>query len=230
MWISIWNSEISTATGIYCGSRKLRPDGWWGWWTPWANTLFYYPFKDDANDSIWNTTLSWWTYTKQTIWYLCAWSSDGTWNNINASTTIQDNLKTMLSWVYVVSSGTGNYTQILLMPNGNTCYSYYTSGRWNNLFLVYNSSKQYNTTSATLSTWAWHLLALTVSDTEVCWYIDGVKYTIGSSWYYSEHTWIMLWRSGTQVIHSNVIWENRTWTATEISNYYNQTKADYWIS
>lgn len=86
MWISIWNSEISTATGIYCGSRKLRPDGWWGWWTPWANTVAYYPLNSTSQ---WNdmkgmgtaynlatshTAPTYWTYQ----WVDCAyfnWSS-----------------------------------------------------------------------------------------------------------------------------------------------------------
>lgn len=86
MWISIWNSEISTATGIYCGSRKLRP---WdssrlpsGYqeveyiesnWTQYINTWITLAWKLLTTKAKFNVTQSWTWEAK------CAWISYSSW-------------------------------------------------------------------------------------------------------------------------------------------------------
>lgn len=211
--------------------KQIRPS--WYNWQPTANTLFYYPFEDNTTDAKWNTSLSWGTYTKQNIWYLCAWNSWSTTNAITASDSIKSWLLTMLSWVNVQNKGSSswsNWAQVMFMPNGNSSYCYYLYSIWSNLFFSRTSNTSDMYTWATLPTNSWHLLVLKVSSSWASWYIDGTEYPIFSwygywAWYENIH----LWRSWTQVIHSHVIWENRTRTTQEIQNYYNQTKSYFWL-
>lgn len=201
------------------------------WWHPWVNTVFYFPFTDDTNDVMGNATLSWWTYTKQTIWYLCDATSDI--NNVNISNDLKPSILTMVSWINVqskwITSWTG-WTQIMLMPNWNVCYQYYASYWTQNAFQVYKSNRSYTWLQATFPTNSWHLLTLTTSDTATVCYIDKTAYTVTSSWwYYNENSWPRLWRSWTQVIHSNVIWESRTRTQQDVDDYYELTKTKYWL-
>ena len=201
---------------------------------PWENTLIYFPFSENANDVMGNATLSWWTYTKQNIWYLCAWTSWYDTNNINTSSAISSQILTLSSWVnvqYAWPTSWTRYCQILLMWNGNVCYQYSVSSWTANAFQVYKSNRTYSYLWASLPTNEWHLLTLTTSSTATICYIDTTPYVVASSWwYYNEWNWLRLWRSWTQVIHSNVIWESRIRGFDDITKYYNQTKSKYWIS
>jgi hypothetical protein len=74
-------------------------------------------------------------------------------------------------------------------------------------------------------------------------YKDGVLQTLSyvrgnsSSHLTSSYSFtkILLWRQNSWTNYfqwnlSNCILEDRVWTAEEISDYYNSTKANYWIS
>lgn len=228
MWVYLYPSNTETElNNAYIGEYKE--------WQPWANTLFYYPFQEDTLDQIGNTSLSWWTYTKESYWYLCAGSNANTRNEISSNLAIKQWVKTMLSWVYVKNkwaTSWANWSQVMFIPNGNTCYAYYQYNDWTDYFFTVAVWNIYYRNYVLLPTDARHLLAITVSDEWAKWYIDNNEYVLSNAMYWTETNPepIHLWRSWTQVIHSRVIWEDRTRTAQEISDYYNQTKTLYGIS
>ena len=237
MWLFLWDSDPSkifvgdtSISKVFLWDTQVRPKPW----QPWANTLFYYPFQEDILDQMGNTSLSWWTYTKESYWYLCAGSSANTRNEISSNLTIKRWVKTMLSWVYVKNkwaTSWANWSQVMFIPNGNTCYAYYQYNDWTNYFFTAAVWNIYYRNYVLLPTDSWHLLAITVSDEWAKWYIDNNEYVLSNAMYWTENNPepIHLWRSWTQVIHSRVIWEDRTWTTQELSNYYNQTKSKYWL-
>lgn len=205
------------------------------WYKPGANTVFYFPFKDNTNDVMGNATLSWGTYTKQETWYLCAWNNNNTMNSITMSNDNAYSVLTMVSRVKVTNkwyTSWSAYAQPMCMSNWNVQYNYYSASLWSNCFRVYKANKTYTSVSATLPDNSRHLLVFTTSDTATICYIDKTPTIVASSWWYFNESWwnwFRLWRSWTEVIHSNVIWESRTWTQQDVDDYYELTKSDYWL-
>lgn len=213
------------------------------WWQPWANTLFYYEFEQNLNDSSWN------------------------WNNATGSWLGYE----LLNWEYVVKNtnnyanlncpnvwtlGTGDFTFSVRMypPNVSSLSSsnYYTIFGYTN-----------NTTPITWpNIWYWgaeQKIAFRIIEWDVYFWptwssLDGrwnhIVFTRkdGVCYGYVNNTLVAQWTAWTnlpQTATRNVwyrwdysprpqttkydkaIFENVWWTAQEISNYYNSTKTNY---
>ena len=196
--------------------------------TPWANTVAYYPFKNDILDETWNTSLSW-SWTKDTIWYTFS-----TNNNIsNAGST------KFVSYWFKLNSYSGSWSSLLHISSlWELCYWVtqhpdYTRMVWSIAFFKNSSWSSYSYKYVWIDTNQWHYIAYWYDGNNIVWYFDGTEYTIWS-WYYnfgSDVILLRLWSNGaTNVTFSDVILESVARTSQEVSDYFNQTKWNYWIS
>ena len=228
---NLWTLDTNT---IYAPITWM---GGGGWYTPWANTIVYYPLTSTTlwNDQSWNNfnLTNWWGVAFGTYgWVDCGYFT--TKNCLKTSTgNILNNWSstfTWLAWMRFIDAGTW-YPRIF------TCSSQ-SNGllvmQKDTLLVIWNSGIN---SWITYQTWGWHLYAITwnYSTGEFTWYVD----TTSSSWTWngsSYGSWLCIWgtnSTGTDIFNwymSNIIYENKIRTAEEISAYYNATKATYGIS
>jgi len=201
---------------IRVGTQQVRPV-----WTPWSNTLAYFPFKDDQLDKVWSSSISI-TWTKQTLWYnfsssweilvqtppsTCSFAS--WWVKYNsAQTTVAQFWWTYIWWIkYNFTHSTANY---------NKRFEIWLWGQ------SYNVSSEQNTT-----TWQRYHIAMWYDWTYAYWYINWQQVWKLSSWH-SENWTIRLWYWINMDV-SEYILESQARTAQEVTDYYNQTKSNYWL-
>lgn len=214
---------------------------WDPWWIPWENTVAYYPLETDGNDYTWNYNLTNSSTTFTTIsWVKCA---DFTSNVYLYSTNIPlpswSSARTFSYWFY--NSSVVNDTYFLAYwSHANWCFFAPRTSWTVYSFMGYN--RDFNT-STTVQTWKWQLQTITYDGTTVKYYLDwnliwnsnqSLSTTaIWSTWKFT--VWCRL-NSSTNPWNyinwymSNLIVEDKVWTATEITDYYNLTKSDYGIS
>jgi hypothetical protein len=228
---------------ILVGTQQVYPAGW----KPWANTIAYYPLQSDANDYSWNgrnLTNSWITFSD---WVgVFNGSSQGYYTNQSLFNKSQPftysvwvNPTSIPSWnssdwpyasnlVMIYQSGDkSTHDKMLWLCDSNKWYwyNYYNwrceayaswvqTNTWNHLVFVFD----WTTNTVYLNWAAWTPVA--------CW---------GSYTWYSSAT-LLIWdsqdTSATQLKKfywklSNVIIESTSWTAQEVSAYYNWTKWNY---
>ena len=213
-----------------------------GWWQPWANTVAYYPLTSDANDysGNWKNLTNYWATFGEYQWVICAfinkrsgyikwnidtlpvWASPRTWNfwcyNNNETTQQYEECYFFNGVEYVANQmvlfwiATDNkefVSQWWSSPNWNITA---LRKQWFNACIVYNWTK-FIYYRNWVNVWEW-------------------TYTINTQW-----TEFRIWGPRTRDAWwdqfvgymSNFILENKGWTADEVSDYYNQTKANYWL-
>lgn len=205
------------------------------WWQPWANTLIYYQFNWNLNDSSWNNRnwTQWWTitygtnYVNLTSWYVVM-------PNISLSkpTTINfwAKMTNTNSWIFFDSQTSSQ--QIFRVA--------YDLWQWDK-FWSYTDIPSYQWVKDLLAPpdTNWHLFTLVAWNSWTSYFLDAsLKATsaVRGSWTYTP-IWIKLWTKATTNTVTNpwaYIWyfiiENKERIAGDISNYYNQTKSLYGIS
>ena len=222
--------EIKRVTIRPNGTEKqIRPV----WWRPWANTIAYYSFDDQSNSQI--TDASW-------NWYNLIWTAP----------SYQQLSWTDYYWVFTGSQWWGcnmtiswDFTQIMWINISNTWQQYMSivySNDWTSaqISIIYGyrsweiemytpgnratlqSSTQLNT---------WYLVSITKESWTLKWYINGVyktQFSTSVTWAEFYLGRANLWGYFKWGIN-NCILENKVRTAQEISDYYNQTKWNYWL-
>ena len=209
---------------IYIGTNLVRPK-----WHPWADTIAYYPLNstttvNDQSGNNRNLTKYWscafWTYQ----WVDCAYLP---WNTSSYLTCDWDSNTypnfTISIWYYHIS-------------NGTTYNLVYFWSPW----IFINTSNQPRfawangiPTTPTITN-AWKHIVCTVSWTTAKIYINGVAYTWTRQTQYSLGTNVKI-NYPTDSSHyskwylSEIIAESKVRSDTEVLNYYNQTKSNYWL-
>jgi hypothetical protein len=216
--------------------KQVRPT----WWQPWANTVAYFPFKNDTLDTQWNLTLTYNQIQQDTVGYkVTGWvRTSYTWHTVNyvgGWYNIQQ-LQTTWSWKCVALNCVDNPA----MWN----YPVHTNNTpLNQKFYVFkNSSFSLATVSAPISNEVWHHVAISYvqSENKTYGYLDWTQYLIYSGkWYNFWDNSIIFgsWNNNnTDTISwdwiclvSDVIFESQWWTAQDVSDYYNLTKSNYWL-
>lgn len=210
------------------------------WWQPGANTLLYLPLDstntlNDLSGNGYNMTnngnVSFWTYG----WVDCAyfWTTAPYWLK-NTSANIISWDYTFLVWLNWDSYDSGTDFPRIFWWNNNWWLL------WERRFELIHPVFLWTSAWVAYTSW-WHLLAFTgnISTKIFTPYKDGVQLT-GWTWNSgTSYTWILIGANESNNSEpvdrfcgymSAVIWENRQRTATEITDYYNQTKSLYWIS
>ena len=204
-----------------------------GSYQPTANTTAWYKLETDANDYSWNNrNASWANVTYWTSWdlkyaifngsssYLLANNGLSSWNYTVSVWIKANELKTE---AILLTNWSGNNMQpIYLGSNGNVTQWYWI---W--------SSSQYSTPNWTVSTSTWYNIvsvrewstAKIYVNWQLIWSWSVTTNTYTDQWsiwaqkYYNQHwyNWFM----------SNLIIEDKARTASEIADYYNNTKSNY---
>ena len=215
---------------IYVWADKVRPSGW----KPWANTLAYFPFKDDILDTQWTYTLSNNWNSKETIWYkFTSYALINIPNNVTPKTTSM--------WAKPISIGnsTRSDTQMATLPNFTGYYLHHKNSSLNQKYVTFtNSSYASVTASASVSFNQRYLFTTVYDGTKSYGYINGVKVLESAAWYRRSWNPIWFWEDtydwtsnyvNWQCILSDCIVESEPRTADEILKYFNQTKSNYWL-
>ena len=244
-WLTDWETyyyrvfSYSDLGGIsYCDAVNVTPSAWW---QPWVNTLLYCPlnstdtYTDQSGNNV-QTTSSWvsfWMYQ----WVDCAYF-DFKWSHkilIPAIAWTFPNM-TMSVWSYMTNNDA--VTQIFMTEWNNTNLSLQPSSSWQLQSQTYDGTDHYITDGNGLNAWHHNLIvwdywtSYFYVDWQLIWGNSGSSITNmyisdGALWWHSQNNssifayWWYL---------SKAILEDKTRTAQEISDYYDQTKADYWIS
>ena len=228
------------------------------WWTPNpTRTIFYYDFEDsndrlvdssgNNNDATSVTAMTysqvWNEWVAQTTGRPCGILID--WN---LSWSIGTGDFAVSFWMYGVAPWSGNYPAIFNMWNRDD---------WNWFALFFNPENAYGMGNAilrrisrydshtwtiqasTLLDWRHHIVMTRNSGTISC-YIDAtldITFTDTSSLPGSNCYWSLISRtdSNDQSFPSwakgdKFILEKVGWSSQDVTNYFNQTKWDYWIS
>lgn len=218
------------------------------WWQPWANTLVYYNINDnDTATTVYD--LSW--NNNDVSWSMTYWTDTNAWKvflSWRPSRSIINfgNEYTFISWAY--------YTSIswCIFSNWAWSSSFATNGffawyevSWvgvNNMsgFAWWNTTDPVKrvVTQAVVPLNQWTMYAYTRDSSGnlkiyLNWTLDNTA-TFATNPEYKNTTTFMLgwwwwWWNNMSGKIKTLIWENRTRTGTEISDYYNLTKADFWL-
>ena len=209
---------------IYVGTTKVRPYHF----NPTSSTVLYYPFETDQLDKVWSSSIAV-TGSKQTLGYTFNSSS-----NI-AINTPPTTCRFVSYWIKYNSSN-WNYTQWPYTYIWQMLYNFKHSLTYLNQAFQYHSTYRWNTgleyphsSAQSTSTWNWYYMAYWTDWSKVYAYLNWNKvWEATITPWLDSNTVMNLWNQINMTI-SDLIWEKRVWTATEVSNYYNQTKANYWL-
>jgi hypothetical protein len=230
--IKIWSTDVKA---VYLGTTQVRPSGW----KPWANTIAYYPLKEDVLDYSGNWNNATWNPNSFT-----GWVANYSWASTTLPTLLAQAKPLTLS-VRINDWGVWVWTHNISVLWQHT-YSWYWlcltyNMEWNNNYRVgfVLSANSWNSfliekTYPNKIIW-WHLVTLTrdanIANLYIDWeYIGQTTYSWKTSnrtfylWY--DH-WYDGWAWNGKI--SELIFEDKTWTAQEVADYYNQTKWNYWI-
>lgn len=232
-------STESEVQKIYLGEKEREP---------WVNTIAYYPFKWDSKDysgnwhdltksgSVSYVTLNW----RQVVYMQWKWSSNTT-KLISSSFSRNISSETYSIWCRTNATA-GSYANAYCLFQFYQNASPYNrqwifTSRWNNRNYKINYWVSLQETWISPDIWddTFHLITATTSQSAIKLYVDWeLKYT-WAGWSPISCSWkIYVWSNDDSYYWFNgYIWdtilEDKEWTAKEISNYYNQTKSEYWI-
>jgi len=194
------------------------------WWKTWANTIAYFPLEDDTLDVMGNYSFSV-TWTKQTIWY--SFTDTNRVDIIWTQTPVN-----FISYYYKRLSVSGSNRFIGLINEGGMRFYSYNRNAGFNRFRFYNSSDTaYTSTEWPDSTDVRQHLAYGVDSNGN--YAAYVNWSLFWSWTQTPQTnsnyvvWLVV--PYNEVAFSDILVESAPRSAQEISDYYNDTKAIYWL-
>lgn len=211
--------------------KQIRPI----WWQPWANTVAYYPLDADFNDASWNNrnlTNSWATIT--TVWDISCGYWDGSATTYYQWFSLTREKRTISMWIRGIATNDNVWLQIAKRSYWFTWALWIMFYSW---FLFAGDWAGAGTSSVSASTNTWYYAVSTQEWSVVNFYVNWVLiwtennrpdystripdgwalWSQNNTWAYAKLNWYM----------SNVILEDKVWTAQEVADYYNQTKANY---
>lgn len=210
--------------------KQVRPKTW----NPWADTILYMPLKSDLLDHSGNNIqfTQVWTITLDSEWANFGNKSWLTWD----SPSIISGDFTFSSWINPTTAWTG--ANIILIGQAYP-WRWYRYGSNNSAWYIWFTLTSVidwsNGRPFSALYWWWHNLVLTRRWTTNTMYVDNV--VLGSyNWTSTpSSTQIIVWSHSQDPIinlewHVNEIIIEWVWrTATDVVNYYNLTKWNYWL-
>ena len=204
---------------------------WWWWenppFTPWANTVAYYPFTSDILDHSSNSNnFSWWTYTfsnnKITI------TSSLTWPVLVPVNTSWD--RTIHMWTTWWNTSARCLFRFSAASNWDTLWhlKWTDEENWNRPWASYWRSSWYRNRPSSVSVWSFFLMT---------WVKDWTSMKLYLNWELVSTTtlWSNIWNNATvkSILENWTYWEiiveDKVWTVDEIQTYYNKSKSNYWL-
>lgn len=239
-WLTEWTTyyyqvfSYSADWGItYWTPVSATPSSWWH---PWVNTVAYYEFDNNLDDSSWN-----WFNQTLASWAVVYWTASwgGKYAYFDSSTYTANS--SLGSIDYSSDSYTVSFyrqPKTIFSSWAHAVFDWAMNGRdpaWIRMVDSLASRGVSNTFSATVDTW--YYITTTRDKADVYFYVNGQligSWTWGGSGSYTPtFRFNAIWNA-TQLTNDNYLWqfiiEDKLRTAQEIAVYFNKTKADYWIS
>ena len=224
MWVYIYQSWTET-------ELKNAYIGEWTPYTPTSSTIAYYPFISDQTDQTWNTSIPA-TWSKQTIWYRFTSGSSTLWITIPSNKQTSrfyscwTKCITLPSWRYdYLSSMIINYGTMRFVYKGYDGNNQKQFWYWKD-----SSNTIYSSTQSIDLTNRFHIAYGCDSSNN---YMGWINWNLVFSWQASPQRFLstidMFQWSNATIDYSDFILENRLWSVTETTNYYNNTKSNYWL-
>lgn len=208
---------------------------WTDNWTPWANTLAYLKLEEDTNDSSWKWNNG--TGTNITYTTLSTWKKVATFNGSSSKIDFSSPLFT--SWPFTCSIWIyWNWLSAkwinIIMWNWPTDSSWYLSDRRNDTFRTIINNKWDSFTWYGNDKWILYTIAYdgnTSKSYKNGTYMETMDWTTVLNTSRNFYIWYRAYSNDRywKWYFSDFICENKVRTAQEIANYYNSTKANYWL-
>ena len=216
--------------------KQVRPDTWW---KPWSNTIAYLKLEQNTNDSSWkwnNGTGTNITYTTLSTWKKVAtlnWSSRvdfssslfSSWSFTTSMWIYWNGLTSSSGALYVIMGNAANDSQWLIEDyhNYSGWYLRTSMNRGAGVHTRYGYSDR-----------TWFLYTVTYNGSSVSTYKNGSLLGTASAsfgWVRNFYLWYRVYNNDRYWIwyFSDFICENKARTAQEVTDYYNLTKANYWL-
>jgi len=207
------------------------------WWSPGENTIAYYPFKEDFDDKVWSRTLttSWCTISQ---WVL---NIDYDSSYIQLSQWIAGSTLTInVRYYYWANSSSRQWNRNCLFSydteEEHACFPANTD-QWHTIWNVwYYHNRSFTNWDTTLTLQNRYNIVITKNWTNEKIYINGVcALDSNSSFNNNSYPVNFIWSCATnkpeaaQWKLSEVIFESKERTAQEVTDYFNQTKSNYWL-
>lgn len=208
-------------------------------WHPWADTIVYYPLEWNWNDLSWNwknlTTTSQTFATDGSLTYA---SYAGSQYSYSPTLTIPSTY-TILTWAKVTIQRDGGCS-LHSFDTYNRSYWYRSSSQLSMNFTCQLWESSYSAMYVLPTLNQWYLYAYVKNSTGYKLYAlsSGTPLTdTMSSSYNGSFSLPLYLGSNTTSTSQRLYWwiskfiiEWKEWTEQNITDYFNQTKADYWIS
>lgn len=213
--IYLGNKKVSE---VYLWEKKIRPVV--SKWSPTANTLVYYPFKENNADQMGRTSLSPRPQRKWEIWY-------------------SFNKKTI--YTPKVSAKFASYRIKPWVVNASQFLSVWVIEEWYTSFLMGHPDMDGYANSVQTFDWTnWYKVKLNLEANKryhLAYGNDGEKtvvYVNGEqkiirTWPPAPFIWYESILTSTTSELYDFILESKAWTPEEVQAYYNQTKWQFWL-
>ncbi len=192
------------------------------WWQPWAYTVAYFPFKDDQLDKVGSATLSL-SWTKQTLWYLFnTTSSNNPIYNLNTNTPF------VSFYAKFGSAKSSAWNQTVRFYKWWFTYWYYNPTSSFSKHFYYNTGSRVTWWEIQTSSWQWYHFAYWYTGTNLVAYVNWNQIMNTPASLSNQWNYIYLC-DNIEITYSELIFESTVWSAQEVSDYYNNTKSNYWL-
>lgn len=217
-------------------------------WKPNANTVAYRPLTatTTVNDQSWNNynlTQTWWSFTTLN-WVSCfynGWSTTGYFNLTSAPKIPSGNADRTISFWGSPSGYSSSYQRWFISygqdSSGKSMYIG-TSTWW--AYRVYFNGT-YLTNPSAFTAWTWALITFVGNWTSKYLYVNWIQvatttYTQSTTAVSSSYPFRLMRQNTSSSSNQQVRWylseviiEDKAWTATEVENYFNDNKSKYWL-
>lgn len=217
----------------YVWHFKVRPKKWW---TPWEDTIAYYKFNGNLNDSSGNNrNLSWWTFTYWELQTGAKYIQTSSGQYTNNYTSMPFNTNSYTINIRACADATTTSWMLVDFHTNKSNFPRFATASTNKFTFTTNP------TNITTTINEWHnYVCVCKNETAYC-YIDGVQKTtkainshnanlnyfrLNTIGYADASLTKYTWKGKM----SELILESKDRTAQEIVDYYNKTKSDYGIS
>lgn len=237
--VSIWDMSA-----VYKWEDLVR------WWTPWENTIAYYPLKEDVLDHSWNSR----NLTNNGVTF-----SDGYWifstTNNSSSQWPYASYSSWLTWYKTISCWFYKTQQVnWMLSTWNNSWSisnWYIQLRTQNPNWFSISWSWWGSFNSDVTNWSytiefnkWHLFTLTQDVASDSWagswnlkiYLDGVYYWTLAHYLNRPIYRIGSWKESNNSYFYNFPWKlsnfilgSKEWAGQDVTDYYNLTKTNYWL-
>ena len=243
-WDKLWlwtESDFSSIVTKDSNTLYIQYKSDWGWgWQPWASAIAYYPLTNDLNDVVnnYNMTNSGVTFSDGVA--ILDWNQMPVMPNITWWKTVAFWFKKNndFNWFILARGGTDKYIQL---RTNWFAWGWSWWGTFNADFLAWWSTpsnvwrccviSQTVANNSWAGTWEFNIY---LSD---FWWVSGIRRYDGSSAHYFNRPLASFWWSGDPSFPyalignvSKLVVDANEWSLLDCEDFYDQTKADYWIS